>query len=134
MDLLPQDSLDDPQQLLLIRLPKEIVEASRSSATGKVGSLYIYDNGLAEIEDEATSKVYTLMRNSPNKRKNNELNASGNSLDQKHSDNHEVANEESDLFKISIRKDEAVHLGKIKFSTLLAVPKVDGKDVLTAHG
>lgn len=129
MASLPLDSLEDPQQLLLIRLPKDIVEASRSSATGKVGSVYIYADGQAEIKDDRTNKVYELIRNVPTAG-----NAGGVGSQSQTVDNHEIANEESDLFKISVQKDEAVHLGKVKFSTLLAVPRVDEIDASTVFG
>lgn len=118
MDSSQIDSEDD-QTFLLIRLPKETVDKSQHGSS-KVGSVFIYDDGQMEFQDDKSLKFYTLMRNSQPKAVKN----------QRHGD-HLVANEESDLFKISLQNDDVVHLGKVRLSTLLAVPKVDEKGVST---
>lgn len=118
---------EEEEAFLLIRLPKETVDQRRQAgeaSTTKVGSIFVYSDSQAEFQDVNSQKIYTLLRNSPTKSGTH----SGGS--QKRSC-HVVSNEESDLFKISLQKDEALHLGKVKLSTLLAVPKVDEKDVST---
>lgn len=115
---------EDGQTFLLMRLPKETVERSRNGSS-KVGSVFIYEDGQMEFQDNESNKVYSIIKNSPYTKIE---------TSQKKKPNHVVANEESDLFKISLQKDEAIHLGKVKPSTLLAVPKVDEKDVSTVFG
>lgn len=117
------DSAED-QTFHLIRLPKDLVERSRKEGNSNVGSVFVYHDGQVEFQDNKTHKVYTLMRNTPTKSESSGL--------KKGNKEPVVANEGADLFKISLQKDEAVHIGKVKSSTLLAVPKVDGKDVSTA--
>lgn len=123
MDSSPIDSHDD-QTFHLIRLPRETVELAKNGGSKKVGTLYVYDDSRSEFIDDNSHKVYSLVRNTPIK---------GEGGTRKHSNN-VAASEESDLFRISLQKKEAVHLGKVKLSTLLAVPKADEKDVSTAYG
>lgn len=126
--------LDDDQTFLLIRFPKETVDRSKSIVEGgstKVGSLFVYNDGHAEFQDEASYKVYSLTRNSVPQTIKPE---SGSRPGSQKSEQGGSSIEESDLFKISLQKDEAVHLGKVKLSTLLAVPKVDEKDVSAVFG
>lgn len=119
MDSSQTDSEDD-QTFLLIRLPKETVKRSQHGSSN-VGSIFVYDDGQMEFQDDKSLKIYTLLRNSQPKVVKNHRQA-----------NHDIANEESDLFKISLQKSDAVHLGKVRLSTLLAVPKVDERGVSTA--
>lgn len=118
MDSSPIDSEND-QAFLLIRLPKETVERCRNGGS-KVGSVFVYEDGHMEFQDNESNKVYSAIENKPIcedkffKKLNQVLHV-----------------EESDLFKISLQKDEAIHLGKVKPSALLVVPKVDEKDVST---
>lgn len=120
MDSSQIDSEDD-QTFLLIRLPKETVASSQQEGSSRVGSVFVYDDGQMEFQDDKSHKMYTLMRNSQPK-----------TITSQRQGNHLIANEESDLFKISLQKNDAVHLGKVRLSTLLAVPKVDEKGVSTA--
>lgn len=122
MHSLQIDSQDE-QTFLLIRLPRETIETSRQSSTTvagntKVGSIQVFDDGQAEFHDTRSSKTYTLMRNSTRKAKKK--------------DSPVIANEESDLFKLSLQNCEADHLGKVKFSALLAVPKAGELDASIA--
>jgi len=114
----------DEQTFHLIRLPKETVERCKDGDSSKVGSIFVYENGDIEFQDDKSLKVYTIMRNTPKMASSN----------QKRVNNHLVANEESDLFKISLQKNEALHLGKVKLSTFLAVPKDGAIDAATAFG
>lgn len=116
--------LGNDQTFLLIRLPKETVERGRDGSS-KVGSVFVYEDGQMEFQDDESNKVYSIIKNLP---------AVKQETTQRKKPNHVVPNEESDLFKISLQKDEAIHLGKVKPSTLLAVPKVDEKDVSTVFG
>lgn len=131
MDSSLTDSEDD-QTFLLIRLPKETVERSRNRAADsstKVGSVFVFEDGSAEFQDDSSLKTYTLMRNSPKQPKpKNEGDRSN--ISQKKVPSI-ISNEESDLFKISLQNDEAVHLGKVRLATLLSVSKVDETDVST---
>lgn len=114
---------EDDQTFLLIRLPKETVERSQDGSS-KAGSVFVYEDGQMEFQDSESNKVYSLIRNFPAK-----------ILESSHKKkNHVVANVESDLFKISLQKDEATHLGKVKPSTWLAVPKVDERGASTVFG
>lgn len=122
----------DERTFLLIRFPKETVQRSQTVVGGslKVGSLSVLRDDSLEFQDDQSKKIYSLMRNTP-LAKVKEIN---NKKVKTQTVTDTVANEESDLFKISLQKDEAVHLGKVKLSTLLAVPKVDEKDVATVFG
>lgn len=112
--------LEDDQTFLLIRLPKETVEEHKKSGVSNVGSVVIHKDGQTIFQDGKSHKLYTLMTNSPIKGEGD-----------RKSGKHILANEESDLFKISLHKEEAVHLGKVKTSTCFAVPMVDDRDVST---
>lgn len=149
MNSLPTDSLNE-QAFILIRLPRETIEQHRERAKDpnnrdtKVGSVYVYDDGHAEFQDNSSLKLYSLIRNTTNlvnvKQQQQQASQSqqqsqgsvkkGEYL-QQDSSYDTVANEQSDLFKISLQKSEAIQLGKVKFSTLLSVPKVDGIGVST---
>lgn len=124
MDSSPIGSAED-KTFLLIRLPKETVQRCREG-NSKVGTVFVYDDQRVEFQDDKSFKLYTLMRNS---QANGKTNTSSH-----RKDNQIPAVEESDLLEVSLQKDEAVHLGKVKLSTLLAVPKVDEKDVLAVFG
>lgn len=121
MDSLQTGSEDD-QTFLLIRFPKESVERSKTGSGPLVGSILVYEDGRIEFQDNKSHNVYSLMSNSPPKK--------GGASQRR--DCHVVVNEESDLFRVSLQKDEAIHLGKVKSSTLLAVPKADETSVYTA--
>lgn len=125
----PIDLLDE-QTFLLIRLPKQTFEKAKNSETNsaKVGSVFIYDDGQAEFQDADSLKVYKLMRNEAVKNESTPTKTNKSSLN---IHNNLVSSEESDLIKISLQKDEAIHLGKIKSSILFAVPKADEKDAST---
>lgn len=114
----------DEQTYLLIRLPKETVERAKASGStsSKAGSIYVYPDGRAEFQDENSLKVYALLRNEPIKEEKGPSRTSHCGKDEI------IANEESDLIKISLQKNDAIHLGKVKLSTLFAVPKVDERD------
>lgn len=116
-----QIDLEDDQTFLLIRLPKKTVASSQHEGSSRVGSVFVYDDGQMEFQDDKSHEIYTLMRNSQPK-----------TITSQRQGNHLIANEESDLFKISLQKNDAVHLGKVRLSPLLAVPKVDEKGVSTA--
>lgn len=121
MDLLQTGSVDE-QTFLLIRFPKESVERSKSSGDPHVGMLLVHEDGRVEFQDNKSQNVYTMITHTPPKK-------IGSSQKK---ENHTIESEESDLFRVSLQKDEAVHLGKIKSSALLAVPKADETDVYTA--
>lgn len=129
MDLSPIDSHDE-QTFHLIRLPKEaaIQQAAAKNGPVKVGTIFVHDNNRVEFVDDKTNKVYSLMRNTPVK---GEIGGSSHSHKRV---NYVAPSEESDLLKLSLQKEEAIHLGKVKFSTLLAVPKDDETDVSTVSG
>lgn len=127
MDLLQTGSADD-QTFLLIRLPKETV-ARHLKGESHVGTVHLSEAGYAEFQDNQSQRVYTLMRNSVPKQLNG-----GSQRSKLNNNSQPVADDESDLFKISLQKDEAVHLGKVKLSTLLAVPKGDETDVSAVFG
>lgn len=138
MDSLQTDSADD-QTFLLIRLPKETVARSQSGCGTHVGSVYVFDGGYTEFQDDQSKNIYSLLSNSVSKLSNNNgsVNAGGHhqmGSKRETTNSQLVADDESDLFKISLQKDEAIHLGKVKLSTLLAVPRVDEKDVSAAFG
>lgn len=118
MDSLQLD-LQDDQTFHLIRLPRATVERANNASTNslKVGSVFVAEDNTLEFIDDESRKLYKLIRNKPVKSENVRR------------ANNVAACEESDLFKISVQKEEAVHLGKVTPSTLLAVPKVDEKDV-----
>lgn len=118
MDSSPIDSEND-QAFLLIRLPKETVDRCRTGGS-KVGSMFVYEDGQMEFQDNESNKVYSIIENKPIGRMDFEKRTS-----------RLLQIEESDLLKVSLQKDEAIHLGKVKPSALLAVPKVDEKDVST---
>lgn len=125
MDSSPIGSPDD-QTYHLIRLPKESVERAKNGGTNsvKVGTVNVYRGGRAEFVDDESLKEYSLMRNIPIK---------GEPVSGGHKRANCVsASEESDLFRISLQKKEAVHLGKVMPLTLLAVPRVDETNVSTA--
>lgn len=124
MDSLPIGS-EDEQTFHLIRLPKETVERARRGGS-KAGTVYVLDNNNVEFHDTNTNKVYKVIRNDPTCVETRPGEASSQKQARA---NKMVACEESDLFKISIQKEEAVHLGKVKLSTLLAVPKDGARDV-----
>lgn len=115
-----QTGSDDDQTFLLIRFPKESVERAKNSGNTLVGSVLVYEDGRVEFQDNKSQHAYSLMTNTPPKKAGSSRKIQI------------VANEESDLFRVSLQKDEAVHLGKVKSSTLLAVPKADETGVYTA--
>lgn len=123
MDSSPIGS-QDRQTFNLIRLPKETVDRGRAGGPGKVkvGSVYVYPDGRAEFQDSDTLKVYNLIRNEPIKMERGTSRYTN-------TDDKMVASGESDLIRISLQRSHAVHLGKIKLSTLFAVPKGDERDV-----
>lgn len=135
MDSLLTDLAED-RTFLLIRLPKETVERCEKGTGGCVGSVYVYDGGYSEFQDNHSAKVYSLLNHSVSRQTNNNSSSSQNQSWTKRDAtiSQPVADDESDLFKISLQTDEAVHLGKVKPSTLLAVPKVDEKDVSAVFG
>lgn len=122
MDSSPIGSRDE-QTYHLIRFPKESIERAKNAggSSKKIGTVYVYAGGRAEFIDDESSKVYSLMRNIPIK---SETTGGGHKRA-----NCISASEESDLFRISLQKKDAVHLGKVKTSTLLAVPRVDETSV-----
>lgn len=137
MDTLPIDLPDDQQTFHLIRLPRETVERA-SSGSCKVGTLYVGSDGFIEFQDNQSRKVYSLVRNDPVRNV-----ASSQSGGQQSSQKRTVytaannnanlaSSNESDLLNLSIQKDEAIHLGKVKTSTFLAVPKADETNVSIA--
>ena len=126
MDSSPIDSPDE-QTFHLIRLPKSIVEQAASGNT-RVGTVTVDSNGLVELKDDNSGKLYTLIRNVPLDKDSNEGSQATKIKI------HDVSTgEKSDLFKISLQKEETMHIGKVKPLTLLAVPKDDGTDVSTVY-
>lgn len=124
MDSSPIDSGDD-RTFHLIRLPKVTIERAVSSGNSKVGTVFVYDSGEIEFYDDQSKSSYNLIRNTPIIR--NDESGSGS---QKLKVKHVIACEESDLLKVSLQ--EAIHLGKVTPSTLLAVPKDVETSVSTA--
>lgn len=113
------DSADD-QTFHLIRFPKEILNNCDKTATTKAGSVFVYHDGRIEYQDDKSHKIYSLLNNSQH------LDPSLPSPKKEIRRQQLVPNEESDLFRISLQTgNEAVHLGKVKPSTWLVVPKVD---------
>lgn len=128
--------LPDEQTFLLIRLPKQTAERARNSnntdhTSTKLGSVFIYADGRAEFQDAESLKMYELMRNQSSglETTNTKIEKSTGSI--VNIDTNVISSEESDLMRISLQKDEAIHLGKVKSSTLFAVPRVDETDAST---
>lgn len=93
------DNAKGDQDYLLIRLPEDMVKAQTQD---KIGSLLVYDNGDMKIVDANTGKEYISQVSSC---------------------------EQSDLLKMSLAEQKAIHLGKISTATFVAVPKVDDVNV-----
>lgn len=105
----------DERTFLLIRLPRETVNATKElTGLNKVGTVSVDTSNCTVFRDDYSGKVYNLVRNEPTAHKTSTTNKKESSI---------VANEESDLFRISLHRDEAIHIGKVKSSTLLSVPK-----------
>lgn len=132
MNSSPIDSLDE-QTFLLIRLPRETVDKARQRESGaKAGSVFVYDDGRTEFQDSETLKMYSLLRNqSPNVKEHTILQSSQCKTSTNARSNVKSI-EESDLIRISLQNDEAIHLGKVKSSVLFAVPKVDDRGASSA--
>lgn len=126
MSLSPIDLLDE-QTFLLIRLPKETVNKARERRSGeKVGQVYVYDDGRTEFQDSETLRLFNLLRNQSPTIKDHVVSQSSQCRTSTNAKSNIVSSEESDLIRISLQSDEAIHLGKVKSSVLFAVPKVDG--------
>lgn len=148
MDSSQLDSQSDHQTFHLIRLPKETVDRAKNGSC-LVGTLLVHDDGSMEFEDNLSRKSYQLLRNTPIGATRNQLDTppssqlkstsggDGQSMGRVSHINainsiHLASSNESDLLKISLQKDEAIHLGKVKTSTFLAVPKAGVTSVSTA--
>lgn len=137
MDSSQIDSPDDQQTFHLIRLPRETVERARNGSC-KVGTLFVHDDGSADFQDNHSREIYTLLRNCPIGSDSSRANSNSGGSSQKRSSytaafiDRMASSNETDLLKISLQKDEALHLGKVKTSTLLAAPKGDETNVSTA--
>jgi len=141
MDSLPIDSQEEQQTFHLIRLPKETVERAKGRSC-KVGTLFVdHDRNTVEFRDYHSCTMYSLLQNNPIGNQHAQRTTQLNSQDESNkkpststlSNSALVANSnETDLLKISLQRDEAVHFGKVKTSTFLAVPKVDETSASTA--
>lgn len=114
MDSSPIGS-EDEQTFLLIRLPKETAERCQQGSS-KVGSVFVYDDGQMEFQDDKSLKIYDLMRNSgPTQKLSTSFRQDTSQMC--------TASEKSDLFKISLQKEEALHLGKVTTNSLFCIAK-----------
>ena len=104
MASLLNDLPDDRQETTfhLIRLPKETCERG----SGHVANLTVDPtDGSLVLQDNSSNKIYSVISNYSKTK----------TLDEPE-DGH-------DLVKVSLNREELVHLGKVDVSTLICVPK-----------